>query len=204
MLIERLVKSTVELQGFRVVAVTYTGAHLEAELAPDHRFRPRCGQCDRPATYRDSRRGRRFRHVPLWGVPVELCYAPRRVSCEHCGGVHVESLPWVSGRRRFTRALMVALATWARVLTWEQVAGLFRCSWATVAAAVEEAVSHGLAQRDLSTLSNIGIDERSRKRGHVYVTNVYDLNPQRGGRSPIQCHGVSLCGHGFSPSIALQ
>jgi transposase len=176
MLIESLVKSTIELQGFRVVAVNYEGAELVAELAPDHRYRPCCGRCARPARYRDTRQPRQFRHVPLWGIPVRLSYAPRRVSCEHCGGIHVESLPWVSGRRRFTRALMVTLATWARILTWEQVAGLFRCSWATVGAAVEEAVNYGLAQRDLCAVTHIGIDEISRKRGHVYLTNVYDLN----------------------------
>jgi hypothetical protein len=71
---------------------------------------------------------------------------------------------------------MVTLATWARVLTWKQVAVLFRCSWGTVAAAVEDSVAHGLSQRDLSAVTHIGVDEISRKRGHVYVTNVYDLN----------------------------
>jgi transposase len=73
---------------------------------------------------------------------------------------------------------MVTLASWARVLTWKQVAVLFRCSWGTVAAAVEDAVAQGLSQRDLSAVTHIGVDEISRKRGHVYVTNVYDLNTQ--------------------------
>ena len=78
-----------------------------------------------------------------------------------------------------TRALMVALATWARALPWQQVARLFRCSWGTVATAVEEAVAYGLAQQDLADLTHIGVDEISRKRGHVYVTNVYDLARKR-------------------------
>lgn len=96
-----------------------------------------------------------------------------------CGGIHVEAMPWVSGKRRFTRALMVTLARWARVLTWKQVAALFRCSWDTVEAAVDEAVAFGLAHRDLSAVTHIGIDEISRKRGHVYVTNVYDLKSRQ-------------------------
>jgi transposase len=122
---------------------------------------------------------RRFRHVPLWGIAVELRYAPRRVSCARCEGVHVEAMPWVSGKQRMTRALMVTLATWTRVLPWKQVARLFRCAWGTVATAVEEAVAYGLANRDLTGLTHIGIDEISRKRGHVYVTNVYDLERKR-------------------------
>ena len=85
----------------------------------------------------------------------------------------------VSCKRQFTRALTVTLATWARVLTWQQVTTLFHCSWNTVAAAVDEAAACGLAHHDLPGVTHIGIDEISRKRGHVYVTNVYDLKSQR-------------------------
>jgi len=157
------------------VNVTEDASGLVVSLGPDGRYTPRCGRCEERATYRDRRPERRFRHVPLWGIDVHLVYVPRRVVCDCCGGVHVEALPWVSGKRQFTRALMVTLATWARILTWKQVASLFHCAWSTVAAAVEEAVDYGLAHRDLSGVTHIGIDEISRKRGHVFVTNVYDL-----------------------------
>lgn len=177
MLIESLVKSTVELQGFRMMSVTGGTTGLEAMIAPEGHHAPRCGRCPEAAPYRDRRPTRRFRHVPLWGIAVEFCYAPRRVSCSRCGGVHVESMPWVSGKRRMIRALIVTPAKWVRRLPWRQMARLFGCSRATVAGAVEEAVSFGLAHRDLEGLSHIGVDEISRRRGHVYVTNVYD--PQR-------------------------
>ena len=179
MLVESLVKATVELQGFRVVKVTGDTSGLAVEVGADGRYAPRCGHCGQPAKFRDRRPVRRFRHVPLWGIPVTLSYAPRRVSCRHCRGVHVEALPWASGKQRSTKALMVMLATWTRVLPWQQVARLFRCAWGTVATAVDEAVAYGLAQRDLDGVTHIGIDEISRKRGHVYVTNVYDLASKR-------------------------
>lgn len=179
MLVESLIKETVELQGFRVAQVQKAGFGLEAELVPDHRYAPRCSACGKPARYRDTRTARRFRHVPLWGINVYLVYAPRRVVCDCCDSVRVEAMPWVSGKRQFTQALMVTLATWARILTWKQVAKLFHCSWSTVAEAVDEAVTYGLAHCDLSSVTHIGIDEISRKRGHVYVTNVYDLKHQR-------------------------
>jgi transposase len=179
MLVESLVKATVELQGFRVAHVTGDTGGLVAVIEPDRRFARRCGCCLCPAPRRDTRPVRRFRHVPMWGIPLELRYAPRRVSCARCAGVHVEAMPWVSGKQRMTRALMVTLATWTRVLPWKEVARLFRCAWGTVATAVEEAVAYGLAHRDLEGLTHIGIDEISRKRGHVYVTNVYDLKRKR-------------------------
>ena len=129
MLLESLVKATVELQGFRVVTVTGDARGLVAELAPDLRYAPRCGQCGDRGGYRDTRRVRHFRHVPLWGIPVALRYAPRRVRCSRCDGVHVEAMPWVSGTQQLTRARLVTLAMWARALPWQQVARLFRCSW---------------------------------------------------------------------------
>lgn len=113
------------------------------------------------------------------GINVQLVFAPRRLGCDCCHGVHVEAMPWVSDKRQFTHALMVTLATWARILTWKQVAKLFHCSWSTVAAAVDEVVTYGLAHCDLSSVTHIGIDEALRKCGYVYVTNVYDLKRQR-------------------------
>ena len=118
MLVESLVKATVELQGFRVESVTGATSGLVAVVVADLRFSPRCGQCLEPARYRDTRPVRRFRHVPMWGIPVELRYEPRRVSCPRCAGVHVEAMPWVSGKQRMTRALVVTLATWTRLLPW--------------------------------------------------------------------------------------
>ena len=181
MLLESLVKATVELQGFRVVRVSGDLGGLVAELAPDWRWSPRCGQCGERGRgrYRDTRWARHFRHVPIWGIPVWLVYAPRRVWCVRCEGVHVEALPWAVGTQRFTRALLVTIATWTRVLPWQQVATLFGCAWGTVDRAVEAAVAYGLAHRDLTGVTHIGIDEISRKRGQVYVTNVYDLARKR-------------------------
>ena len=55
MLIESLVKATVELQGFRVVSVTEDTKGLVAAMSPDHRYALRCGQCHERAPYRDTR-----------------------------------------------------------------------------------------------------------------------------------------------------
>ena len=179
MLVESLIRNTMELQGYKVEAVTGNTSGLIAQLAADRRYAPRCSRCGQPARYRDTRAVREFRHVPLWGIPVVLRYRPRRVICRRCPGVSIEQIPWASGKHRFTRELMVTLATWARTLPWTQVAKLFDCAWGTVSAAVKEAVAYGLANRDLGELTHIGIDEISRKRGHVYVTNVYDLITKR-------------------------
>ena len=95
-------------------------------------------------------------------IPTWVGYAPLQVSYGRCAGIHMEWMPWASGKHRFTKELMVTLAEWSRTLPWRQVPTLFGCAWGTVAAAVEEAVAYGLAQRDLSELTHVGIDEISR------------------------------------------
>jgi transposase len=175
MLVEQIIKQTVDLQGFRVHMVTKDSDGLIAEIRPDSRHRVRCGSCGHPAVYRDRREARFFRHVPLWNIPVWFKYEPRRVSCSRCGGVRTEKLPWVTGKQRFTLAYSCYLAKWAEMLPWYSVAKLFSCAWGTVATAVKSVVNYGMEHRDLSGITHIGIDEISRKKGQVYLTNVYDL-----------------------------
>jgi transposase len=67
----------------------------------------------------------------------------------------------------------------AKLLAWDVVARMFRISWNTVRSAVKQAVDYGLAHRKLGQVLYIGIDELSRRKGHRYVTNVYDLDQKR-------------------------
>jgi transposase len=137
-----------------------------------------CSSCGTFGPVRDRIAERRWRHLPVWEVPVELRYRPARVACSGCGTPKVEVIPWSVGKSPLSRPLVVDLAEWSRLLAWDQVARLYGVSWATVVTAVEQAVAYGLARRDLSGLRVIGIDELSRKKGHVYHTNVYDLGSE--------------------------
>jgi transposase len=177
--VKSLIKETLPLQGFRIDSVERYPFGISVRILPDLRFHPLCGRCGRPGKYRDTRPERQFKHVPLWGIPVRLSYSPRRVSCSHCEGTYVESIPWAAGKRRLTAAFACYLATWARLLPWLEVARLFGCAWGTVASAVDFVVKYGLDNRDLSGVTHIGIDEISRKRGHKYLTTVYDLKNRK-------------------------
>lgn len=177
--IKSLIRETITLQGFRIESVDRFSFGIGIKIVPDYRFNPRCGKCGKPGKYRDSRNERQFKHVPIWGIPVMLSYSPRRVYCNHCKGIYVESMPWAAGKRRLTAAFACYLATWARILPWLEVARLFQCAWGTVSSAVDFVVKYGLENRDLSGITHIGIDEISRKRGHQYLTNVYDLQTKK-------------------------
>src|SRR5210317_1166930 len=104
MLIETILKETVSLQGFKIISTTKKAEIIRVHLEPDKRHHRLCGRCLKPGRFRDIRQQRTFKHVPLWNIAVELIYSPRRVNCQECGGVYVEHMPWVAGKRRMTTA----------------------------------------------------------------------------------------------------
>ncbi|MBJ6727584.1 ISL3 family transposase, partial [Geomesophilobacter sediminis] len=106
---------------------------------------------------------------------VFFLYALRRVNCPSCG-VKVERIPWTEGKNHLTTTYAWFLATWAKRLSWKEVAVVFGTSWDNVFRSVKMAVAWGLGHRDLENVTAIGIDEIAWKRGHKYLTLVYQID----------------------------
>ena len=150
------------------------GPALVVQVWPRKNGRPCCAGCGLAGATYDRLEERRFEFVPVWGIAVFLAYRMRRVDCRRCG-VTVESVPWGDGKNRLTVTYRWFLSTWAKRLSWSEVATIFRTSWDSVCRAVEHAVEWGLAHRDLSKLTALGVDEIAWSRGHSYLTLVYDI-----------------------------
>jgi len=178
MLVESIVRKTLGLKAHCVKKVTEEHGEMVVYLLPDRRYKVVCSSCGRQGPGYDTLKERRWKHVPLWGIPVTLVYSPRRVECSTCG-VRVEAMPWTQGKSPLSLPLSVVLATWSKLVAWKVVGQLFGFHWNTVRKAVKNVVDYGLVNRDLGNLIYIGIDEISRKRGHVYHTQVYDLTEKR-------------------------
>ena len=148
---------------------------LEVELHARRNSRPACSVCGHRRPGYDRLTMRRFEFIPMWGIKVFFLYAPRRVDCPDCG-VRVERMPWTVGKHRLTKSYAWFLATWARRLSWQEVAVAFRTSWHHVFRSVEMAVSWGRAHQDLSGIEAIGVDEIQWQRGHKYLTLVYQID----------------------------
>lgn len=179
MLVESIVRRTLGVKRHVVKSVEETGVGLTVHLELRRGWRLPCGVCGSLGRVRDRLRPRSWKHVPLWGMPTTLVYAPARISCKRCAKVKVEGIPWSEGKSRLSKGLIWLVASWCKLLPWKQVAELFGVHWNTVAAAVRQAVAYGLAHREMGKVLYIGIDEVSRRKGHVYVTKVYDLREKR-------------------------
>lgn len=148
---------------------------LDIEIRPRKGSRAVCSGCGRKGSGYDELPPRRFEFVPLWGIAIFFVYAMRRVNCPRCG-VKVERVPWAEGKNHLTTTYGWFLARWARRLSWKEVAEVFQTSWDNVFRSVKMAVAWGLAHRNLENVTAIGIDEIAWKKGHKYLTLVYQID----------------------------
>jgi transposase len=151
---------------------------LDIQMRPRRGSRPVCSGCGRRGPQYDRQPARRFEHVPLWGIAVWFVYRMRRVNCPRCG-VKVEQVPWADGKCRQTVSYRFFLSAWAKRLAWQEVATVFRTSWQTVYRSVETAVMWGLLNRKWGKITALGIDEIAWRKGHKYLTLVYQIDAGR-------------------------
>lgn len=135
-----------------------------------------CSNCgSRVCAGYDTLGRREVEFISILGQKVFFDYAPRRVACPDCGPT-VEALPWVSGKSPVSVPLMLQLSFWSRLLSYTEVGRTFGVSYRQVFTAVEYVVNWGLAHRNLSGITAIGVDEIQVRMGHTYLTLVYQID----------------------------
>src|SRR6185437_13508861 len=70
-------------------------------------------------------------------------------------------------------------AHWARRLSWQETARVFHTSWQSVFRAVRYAVFWGIAHDVWHDVRTLGVDEIAWRKGHSYLTLVYQLDEGR-------------------------
>lgn len=155
-------------------ATTGKPAYIEIILRERQGSLGKCSQCKEPAPGYDRQAERSFQFVPLWGITTFFIYSPRRLECPECG-IHVEYLPWALGKRPLTQSFAWFLSSWAKHLSWQETAHMFKTSWESVYRSVEMAVLWGRERIDLTGITAIGIDEIYWKKGK-FLTLVYQIN----------------------------
>jgi len=171
-------ESGAEIQIFVYGAVRWVEAGqvpaLEIDVHPRVGSRGRCsgGVASGPVTIACRHAGLSLCRCGPEGLPGVCAATSGLPAC----GVKVERMPWARGKCPLTESYAWFLASWAKRLSWQEVAAAFHMSWDSVFLAVERAVTWGLAHRDLSAVESIGIDEIAWQRGHRYLTLVYQID----------------------------
>ena len=161
---------------------TFEQTRIYVHARPFKRVQYRCPVCGKKCPGYDTKyfTESTWRAPNLNGVPVLICYRPRRIECpEH--GVLTEYIPWQDGRSRFTEdfnneiAWMVCRMSRTAVSIFEDI------DWRTVGSCVRAAQAR--IEPDVTIrmrgLRRICVDETSYRKGFTYITVVYDMDRNR-------------------------
>lgn len=165
---------------------------------------PHCGCADQRI---HDRLRRSWRHMDFFQFEAWLHADVPRVSCSACGKTGQVGVPWAREGSGFT-ALFEALAlALCQDLAVNQAAELLRCTDKQLWRRIKHYVDQARALDDMSTVSIVGIDETSLRRGQDYITVVHDLEAKRllfatEGRdhTTVQAFAEELSAHGGDPA----
>ena len=134
-----------------------------------------CPEC-RERCPRHDTRTRSWRHLDTMQYKTLLVAEIPRIDCP-THGTRQMKVPWAGARARFTALFECLVIEWLQHASIKAVAELLDMSWDQVAGIMERAVDRGLARRERSVPTVVGVDETSFQKRHEYVTVVCD--PER-------------------------
>jgi transposase len=138
-----------------------------------------CPECAAVCRVYDQSPSRMWRHLDTMQFETFLHCEPPRVECqEH--GVKTLPLPWAGKHSRFTQvfeafAIKVILAS----RSLKDAGDLLRLGWHPLHSIMKRAVERGLARRENDEMAWIGMDEKSFRKGHDYISILNDLEDVR-------------------------
>ena len=157
----------------------YKEKQLHIRLRPTRNYQGRCPVCGKKCPGYDYKNNEEswWRASNLNGVPVYLFYQRQRIECRK-HGVRAEYVPWADGDSRFTEAFNNEVAWMALQMSKLAVSVLMKINWRTVGNCIKTA--HDRIEPDVSVrlhgLRRICVDETSYRKGHSYITVVYDMD----------------------------
>jgi len=139
----------------------------------------RCPECGRRCRVkRLLPTARTWRDVRVCGWTIFFTYTPREIHCPTHGRAQ-EDIPWADANARVTYRLEFLILTYSQLMTQKAAAELLSILKSTFSDILHRTISRTREGHRIRGLKSIGVDEVSYKKGHKYVTVVYDLDKAR-------------------------
>jgi transposase len=173
----KLITKLLRLTGLRVITVVLRERakelHLHVKPYKNGCCCPICGR--RCKIKRLGRELRTWRDVVVCGFVVFLLYAPKEIECPTHGRLQ-EEIPWASAHARISYRLEYLVLVYSQLMTQKAAGQLLRIASSTFSGILHRTIERVRDGHRIRGLRAIGIDEVSYRKGHKYVTVVYDLN----------------------------
>lgn len=141
--------------------------------------RVRCPECDQECSIADHAPERSWRHLDTMQFETRLTARVPRADCRACG-IKTSEVTWAGKHSRFTLMFEAFAIQVIRACgNVKNAATLIGLDWDSVHRIMQRAVQRGLERRELELIEYVGIDEKSFRRGHSYVTLLVDLTGSR-------------------------
>jgi len=134
---------------------------------------PECGTSNNGHIYDHIER--EWRHKDLYEYETILKAKVPRVHCKKCGKVTMVNVPWANKMMRITFGFERILVNSCVLMTISDTCKLHNVSYYTVVNALERKIATLRDQKHYADVSIMGIDEIAMRKGHEYLTIIYDL-----------------------------
>ena len=137
---------------------------------------PECGR--RCKIKRTLPVARSWRDIQVCGWSIYFVYQPREIMCPSHGRAQ-EIIPWADPNARVTYRLELLILTYSQLMTQKAAAQLLNIPQSTFSDILHRTINRVRDGHRIRGLKSIGVDEVSYKKGHKYITVVYDLERAR-------------------------
>ena len=161
------------------VILDVAAKRVEVEIGYDLSQSMDCPECGQNCAHYDHREMREWRHLDTMQFETVLrCEVPRCKCPEH--GVKTLRVPWAGKGSRFTLLFeSFAIDVLQACSSVKAAAELMGLNWQQVNEIKRRAVARGLERRESAPIQHLGIDEKSFRKGHNYVSLLTDLEGSR-------------------------
>jgi len=164
----------------RVTGISFRGRSKEFYLSvKPYKNGCRCPICERRgAIRRILPEARSWQDVRVCGWTVIFLYCPKEIICPTHGRIQ-EEIPWAAPRARVTYRAEYLVLVYSQLMTQKAGAELLDIPTSTFSDLLHRTITRIRDGHRIRGLRSIGIDEVSYRKGHKYVTVVYDLERSR-------------------------
>jgi len=157
------------------VELKMTEGRVDIWVGHDAGVRWPCPECGTEFACRDHAEERTWRHLDTCQLKTFLHGRVPRVDCP-THGVRQAKVPWAEAHSRFTLLMeRLVIDVLTQCSTVSGACRLMRLSWDEAWGVMDRAVSRGLSRKQRRELAAVGVDEKAFRKGHRYMTLVYDL-----------------------------
>jgi transposase len=174
----KLLSKLLRLEGMKVTAYKFKGRDdkdMHVWVKP-HKNGCRCPRCGRRCRIiSQGRQLRSWEDIAVLGRKVALWYRPKEIECPTHGRAQ-EEIPWAAPYARATYRTEWRICALSQLMTQKAAAQVLCMPTSTVSDILHRVITRERAGHRVGKVTSLGIDEIAYKKGHKYLTLVYDLD----------------------------